>query len=449
MRYILLLIVAVSLLSCDATKKSRKTTYHKSTKHRKTRTAHNKHKVKKPNWRIKQDKPPVKEDMPYDYGYNLTSEKKDAYDIALLMPMRAHRVNEAEPDKIPKSTLRFIEFWAGAKLALTDLNQKGIHLNVTAKDTKYSSADAKRIWRSLRNDPPDVIVGPYKRENVQYYAERAKDYGFTFVSPWISSPKITKNNPFYIQTKAGLRAHYETIFHHISKHYDADQVYIVIKEKDAAKRKLMEELYAEQSEEGEAVLPHFIEVNVDTVLRGHEMIDSSSLDWEAHSPMVFFLPYASNKDKMFVYSFMQKFELLTGTNDAVLYGLYKWLDFGEDVYDLINRMDVRVSVSGLVNPFNSATRQFRRRYFNIYGSLPGKDAYEGYDLFYYLGESLDKYGDKFQLHINTQKPVSRIHTVYDLQPVMSKTENRVEYFENIFVDLIEMKHYNFKRVGLR
>ncbi len=447
MRYLILWLVMLLFISCDVTKKSRKSSYHKPRTHR-THRKTAKDKVKKPSWKLKNDKPPIDDDMPYDYGYNLSSEKKEVYHIALLMPMRAYRIKEENPGKIPASTLRFIQFWAGAKMAIEDLADRGIKLNVTAHDTRYSTSEAKKLWRELRQDPPDLIIGPYKKENVQYYAEKARTSGFTIVSPWISSPKITSNNPFYVQTKAGLHSHYKLLLEHITQHYTPDQVYIVLKEKDQAKRKLLEDMYADQNKGEAATLPHFLEVNVDTVLRGRVMIDSSALDWGSKGPMVFLLPYSSNKDKGFVYSFMQKLEILTGTKDAVLYGLYKWLDYGEDVLDLMNRMDVRISVSGLVNPFNGPTKQFRNRYFDKYGEAPGKDAYEGYDLFYYLGKSLDKYGDKFQLLCSKNEPVARIHTVYNLQPVMSKTENRVEYFENKFVSLVKVEHYNFILVGM-
>ncbi len=448
MKYFIVALSITVLAGCGITHKTQhqpRTKTHRSHPH--PARTHSNH-VKRPNWKVKQEKAPITDDMPYDYGYNLKSEKKSGYDVVLLLPMRANRVTEENRDKIPGSTLRFIQFWAGAKMAIQDLNNEGVHLNVSAKDTRYSEEDAKRIWRDMRSSPPDVVVGPYKRSSVQYYSERAKAHDFTHVSPWISSPKITKNNPFYIQTKAGLRAHYQTIFNHIAQNYDPEQVYIVIKEKDKSKKKLMEEIYSEVQGSSEGKMPHFIEVNVDTVLRGHTMIDSASLDWASDRPLVFFLPYASNKDKMFVYSFMQKFELLSGTNETVLYGLYKWLDFGDGVYDLLNRMDVRLSVSGLVNPFNSATRQFRKRYFSQYGEVPGNDAYEGYDLFYFLGKSLDKFGNKFQLSLSKGEPISRIHTVYDIRPVLNNAENRVEYFENGFVDLIRLEHYNFQRVKI-
>ena len=73
-------------------------------------------------------------------------------------------------------------------MALDELGDEGVRLNVNVYDSKASENTVRDL---LRTDPDlpnsHLIVGPYRRQNVQKVADYAKKENITFISPYSAS----------------------------------------------------------------------------------------------------------------------------------------------------------------------------------------------------------------------------------------------------------------------
>ena len=73
-------------------------------------------------------------------------------------------------------------------MALDELGDQGVRLNVNVYDSKASENTVRDL---LRTDPDlpnsHLIIGPYRRQNVQKVADYAKKENITFISPYSAS----------------------------------------------------------------------------------------------------------------------------------------------------------------------------------------------------------------------------------------------------------------------
>lgn len=446
-KWVFLLLFGILMTGCDtiklATNSSRPTKKHRPSG-KKRRTA----KVDTVKWRKipgKGNDGPITDDLPIDSGYDLTSYKKDVYELVMMIPLRS-KIN-MNKSKWTKSAFRFVNYYAGVEMAVEELNRDGEFIKLHVYDSEYSPQKVQQLWRKKELRSADVVIGPYHKKAMSYSVKKAVEYEKTLVSPWISAKNITVNNPFYIQIRAGLFSHYYKMLDHAYKAFDDDQIYVLLKKGDLKKRNELMDIAGQMKMGEHEIHLNFLEVDTDTVQFGKYVVDTTIMD--RHDNTVFILPYAGSKDNDFVYDFLQKLELIKNHRNVVIYGMYKWLDYTEEIYEYINRLDVRICVNGLVDPNNEQVKKFKVKYYNKFGTLPSDDALEGYDLMMFIGKQLRKEGNKFHLTTPHKKQVG-LQTVYDIQPIINTSENKLrpdlDYYENAFVEIIELQHYRFERV---
>ena len=445
-KWMFLLMVGLLMGSCDTIKLATNTS--RPTKKRRPASKNrNTVKVDTVKWRKIPEKGdgPITDDLPMDSGYDLTSYKKDVYNVAMMIPLRS-RINRNKT-KWTKRAFRFVNYYAGVQMAMEDLNRKGKVIALNVYDSEYSPQKVQQLWRKKELRSADVVIGPYHKQAMSYSVKKAKEYEKTLVSPWISAKNLTTNNPFYIQIRAGLFSHYYKMLDNAYKDFDDDQIYILLKKGDLKKRNELMDIAGQMNIDERNIHLNFLYLDLDTVQFGKYVVDTTIMD--QHDKSVFILPYAGSKDNDFVYDFLQKLELIKNNRNVIIYGMYKWLDYTEEIYEYINRMDVRICVNGLVDPNNEQVKKFKERYYEKFGALPTDDAIEGYDLMLFIGEQLKKSGNKFHLTAHPKKQVG-LQTVYDIQPIINTSGDKLrpdlDYYENAFVELIDLRHYRFERL---
>jgi len=362
-----------------------------------------------------------------------------AYRVLALMPFKTLD-NDSTASKINTGSLRFVQFYAGIKMALEELdNEPGKKIILDVYDTQ-SGDDTKNILAKYETTPPHLIIGPQKSESVKFTAEWAKAHETSLISPWVSSSTITERNPYYIQAKAGLAAHYKLLNEHARKNYPVKNIYLISKSTEESKSRFFNDstLYSESI--SEKVIPE------DELGTSQELLLTPLLKEEGST--VFILPLTSSKDENYIYQFLRRVSIEKGTKDVVVYGTYKWLELKSDIIDYLNIQKIRLSISNYIDNDQSDVRNFKKKYFEKYREYPTEEALEGYDVVKFSIRALRNYGPDFQWKdMNTT--ANYLETSYRLIPIykskkISEDPMDADYFENSFIKIVELRSNKFK-----
>jgi hypothetical protein len=376
---------------------------------------------------------------------NYGSEILTSYNVSIVLPFLSHRFDATSEDVYPDSRYA-LNFYAGARMALDELGDEGVRLNVNVYDSKAS----ENTIRDLLRTNPDLsnshlIVGPYRRQNVQRVADYAKKENITFISPYSASANLSSSNPFYLQVSPTLQSHCEAITRHALEKYRSDQIVLVCREKPEEVARLKYFQDALKLEEGVDVEP-FEEFRIST-----QSVDLAEMDLlpflELRDTSVFILPSWSNET--FIYSFLRKLDVSRDASSyIVVYGMPQWMQYEKIDYDYFEKLNVHVSSDSHIDNLSNDIQFFKRRFYDRYGAIPTSDAYLGYDVMLFGGRMLQKYGTKFQYSLDMEDK-RYLHTKFNfekvVQPGTTGQENRpVDRFENKYINILKFSDYQFK-----
>jgi hypothetical protein len=381
-----------------------------------------------------------------EYG----TEFYTAYDVAIILPFLTDRFNEASSE-IYENSKWALNYYAGAKMALDELNDEGLKLNVTVMDSKAAERQVGNLLGTrseLFNS--HLIIGPYRRDNVRMVAEYAKRNGITFISPHNASSNISKDNPNHIQVSPTLQTHCSAITRHARERYSRDKIVLVTRDKPAEVARLAyfqnENFLIEGAKHDSLLLKEYIIKD--------EGGDFNNMDLTQFiipgDTTVFVVPSWSNET--FVYSFLAYAKIAQGLNSTVIvYGMPQWMEYERVDFELYESMNVHVSTDTYLDFYNTDIGFFRKRYFDRYGTSPTEEAFLGYDVMLYFGRMLNKYGTKFQYFLESD-PRQMLHTRFDFERVVELENARfvdterlpIERFENKHVNILKFINYQFQ-----
>ncbi|MBK7410699.1 MAG: amino acid ABC transporter substrate-binding protein [Saprospirales bacterium] len=368
--------------------------------------------------------------------------------IAMLLPFMSDRYSASSPNFYETSKWA-IHFYCGVKLAIEDLEKEGISFQLDLFDSKASEDEVSRLLSTdSRFQQADLIIGPYRSNNLKLVAEFGKRYEVPIVSPYSAASGISSENPYFIQVNPSLKAHCTAITNHVRERYSADQVVLVV-------RNQPDEL---------SRLQYFQDANrafftyADTARLQEYIVSDNSADYntidvtpylQSDKKMVFIIPSWANES--FVYSLLRKIKLAkTNLSEVVVYGMPRWMEFEQIMdYDLYEDLDVHVSSSFYSDDFDESVKAFNRRYFGAFGELPLEEAFVGYEVVRYFVHQIKEEGDKFLERLDS-KDATNLYTTYqfrkivDMPMVSDDFRRRFGRYENEYVHILEFKDYYFQ-----
>ncbi len=362
----------------------------------------------------------------------ITTATKEQYNIALLIPFNARTATGNK--LIEKGTIenRFIQFYTGMKMAFDEYSgSSSMQIDV------YDSSDGAMSTNTLSQ--ADVIIGPYDKTKIKNAALVAKENDAVLISPWQASKRIAQKNPNYVQLKPNLEDHYYAIAEDALDHFSTENVYLLGREKttDKARFKYFQE-FAANYKSREAFQELLI--SDDSLKYGETVFDSTLFEKD----IALIIPNWKSADESFVYSCMRRLRVEKSTQKVTVYGMPIMAESDKMNYDLYLNLNATVAQSRFFDKNNSFVKQFRSRYFNLYNTLPGKDACEGYDIGKYVLKNLDAYGKSFQFFLEEDQSQYLISSFnvsrYLVDPEEDPNDKKnIEYFLNNKVQII---HFN-------
>ncbi len=379
---------------------------------------------------------------------DLNTEKKETYNVSLILPFLSQ--NFSSSSKISKFSNWGLQYYAGTKLAMEDLENSGVKLNISVFDSKGEYGKVLSLTSKPQVQEADLIIGAYKKDNVKVLAKFAKENDITYISPHSASANISPNNPNYLQVSPTLSSHCKAMLRHARRTFRPEQIVLVATKNTVETKRFKyfneENRKLENDEEAPDLKTLLIPADFTKV---HE--DSIKPYLDPFKTTAFLVPSFSNET--FVNNFLRMLNIAKDAQPVRVYGLPQWMDFERIEFDYFENLDVHVTSSSNFDFDSNQAKEFKKKYYSNFGEIPEQPAFLGYDLMMYVGQALNKYGDKFQGYAEVVNAPNLQHR-FDFQPIIngklddaSGVKPTVEQFENKQVYLLQFKNYQFKKVN--
>ncbi len=372
-------------------------------------------------------------------------ELKDRYRIVVALPFLAGVTETNNPNASGSVSRWAINFYGGMKLAGEQLTGEGVNLDIQAVDTKADEQVMESLVKTPYFSGSDVIIGPYRRDNIRIAAEFALRSQKVLVSPYSAVSNLVGNNPNLVQVNPSLESHCRALMKHARREFDPEDILIFTRENPAEKACVEYLQKANLEMTGAPDVPPVKEhvfatstyagINVAPLIRGKDQVALIIPSW-AEPNFVFFL-------------LRRIAEARAEGQTVVVYGMPQWMEYENFEYEFFEKLHVRVSSNAYLDPLSPEVRNFRQRYFDAYGTAPDLAAVQGYDLLIYLGRMLKEYGRFFQFFLDVN-PEQYLHTRYEFQAIPSPGAtvndrlNQIARFENAYVNILEFRDFQFQ-----
>lgn len=414
-------------------------------------------KVDTVQWKeLSEDKfPPIKTDTPITGGTKPTPGEPTpgpgntggagdgTGDISILLPFLANSSSSG----VPSNSLWALNFYAGAKLAYEGLEADGSKFKVSVMDTEASTGKVGNLLKSGDLPNSDLIIGPYKRETVEVMQAFSKRNKVPLVVPYTAQMGMAEDNHFYIQVNPSLKSHCEAITKHIRKKHQPENVVLVALDLPEEKARFKYFQDANTLIEKGKTGKKFQELLVSERGASFHNIDVAKYI-KPGATTVFVVPSWSNQT--FIYSLLRHLLSKQGEGeDIIVYGMSMWLDFEQIDFEYYEKLRLHVSSASYINNNDERVRQFRRKYFDTYGTVPNEEAFLGYDVMLYFGKMLAKHGKGFPVKLDTS-PSDVLHGRFEFNRIVLYPERHKEdldYFdqlENTFVHILRFRDFHLQ-----
>ena len=302
-------------------------------------------------------------------------------EITLLLPLDGlHADFTAAPD--PKRS-RFIQFYAGASMAMQYLDSIGLRVNLQSYDTKVSGDFLSNLTGQHQLKTSDVILGPYDKEDIELVAAYGQSNKTMVISPWMPAYSPEKENPYFIQMNPGLGTHAQAIIKYIEDTWPLDKVYIVSRDNPVELNRIQLFKKSATIEIEDLIIKDGTPDLINTDL--HQLMSESG-------KTIFILPYYLKTDETFVNSFLRKLHADKDTREVIIFGLPQWLGFSNLNPNYLESLSAHLSMSSFIDVNHPRYAAFRNRFFQTYHYVPDLNAYQGYDLVIWMANQLKTAG---------------------------------------------------------
>lgn len=468
--YVIFIAIAILLSGCDPTKKAAKTptqevgeldeimASRKYDRRTGTYTYDNvsKEKVDTINWKSDRNQTPpitsdVKEEEPVDVPTtNLLPETefKPTYSVALVLPFIAQNVS-THSTSLSKKSQAAIEFYSGAKMAIPQLEGYGVSLDLNIIDAKSRDGGVQHLLSNSQFTNADLVIGPMRSKNIRALAGYFEGSNTTFVSPVFPSDGILNTNPNHVQVSPSKETHYEAILKHARRNNNIKNIVIAGSLKKKSRIHTLQRMHFKL--EGSMKADSLTELYVDEMDPKYNELDLTDYIIEGERT-VFIIPAYLSSEETFAYSLLRLIDLAKGENEVVVYGMPNWQSFKNVNLDYFEKLQLHITSNYFIDPYDSSYKNFRRRYFETYGTVPSETAIKGYDILLFFGRMLKKHGTKFQFRLDRENYKS-IHTEFRFNKILSEKDiekerfDRPLRFENTYLNVLAFKEAYFQKVN--
>ncbi|RYG04043.1 MAG: hypothetical protein EOO02_07035 [Chitinophagaceae bacterium] len=344
--------------------------------------------------------------------------------IAVLAPLYLDSVFVNGEYKFDKSFPRFlqpgIDFYQGVQYAIDSLKKEGVELDVNIYDTRAAGNSLKSIFDSPDFAGTDLVLAHVNMKDAQWLAYTAKSKNIPFVNVNFPNEAGVTDNPQYIILNSTLFTHCEGIYKFMQKNYALSPI-VVFRKKGAQEDRLT--AYLKDVEKNTSSVP--LKMKYVTLADNFTPQDvSAQLDANKTTVVL-----GASLDVNFATRLAQQLTALNASDRAnILVGMPNWdaINFTGTLY---KGLEIMYSTPFNIAPSDSAAARLSRNYYSTFYFNPGEMIYRGFETVYQFGHMLNEESPTpFQQQI--QKDTYKLFYDFNIQPVVNKKTNKIDYYEN-------------------
>jgi len=338
-------------------------------------------------------------------------------------------------DKIYTRSKLFIDFYQGALLALQNLKQLGVSLEVHVFDTQRDSNLVKEILKSSDLSDFDLFIGPMYGEILELVGDYAWEHQINIVSPLSLKNDFIEHNPYAFQVSPP----FDVQMHHASDYLNNFDIknYIVIHDGNNQDQqyisKFKTQLYAQMTED-----------NFDQI-RYHEIFYYDARDSvlkNSFTQGIQNIVIVPSSNRAFVTDVIGKLNGYSYEYDITVFGQPRWLSFENIELDNFHNTNTHLFSNSFIDYSKPEVLEFIRQYRLFFKGEPDKYAFQGYDITNYFCLALNKYGKDFRKCIHMHE-VNMLQTKFRFVPYSDQGG-----YQNTAIYILEYtKNYKLHKVA--
>lgn len=350
---------------------------------------------------------------------------KSAYNIAVLLPFMFDDINNTYRVERNKFVM---DLYAGMALAVDTLAKGTTTLNLFPYDTKRDAKITEEIFNLPEMKTMDLIVGPLFPEPLKVANDFSYANQINMVNPLITNSEVIRNNPFSFLFKAStenqalaaaemtidsIQNKYALVFYENNPKDSLNAYTYSQRIQEAGFEVLINagvvdttvrqayDLLTEKYEEG------YTKAQVDSILAVDNTCDiqerKSSItkdSIEYYQEFFTIAPdsighiYVASSKALFASSFISALSIRSDSTNLI--GQGDWKDFPTLTFEEMERLGIYFVDPEYIDNESGAFRDFRNKYLKQYKTDPSTNAIMGYEMMYYLGTMMARYGHYFQ-----------------------------------------------------
>lgn len=353
------------------------------------------------------------------------------YRVAVVLPFYSGADSSRFEDGINPQSSVAIDFYNAFMMAADTLTKQGMHLHLKVYDTENNASKVKRIISELKEEQPDLVIGPLFKNHAERVAESLEETGVRVVSP-LSRTVETGGHPNLIKCIPGEAARVAEFAFAINRYYlDANLVFLDFSERDGqGQTKELSQLVARLNPaEGRSHINRYQVVSIDGDLGLDSILDLALVDSMPN------LVVTLSEDKVFLSTLVGELRsgALSDSAGVRLLAPSRLMGINTLDFNYLNDLEVTMPNNDFVDYRDSGTSHFVSRYRERYLEEPSKYAFQGYDVgMFFLGK-LWYTGPYFDRAIQTRQRM--ISTGFNIRPTSEGG------YENNFLLLTRIMNY--------
>lgn len=311
--------------------------------------------------------------------------------ISLLVPFKLNeiRLKTATKAEVEKSAMA-IDFYQGFKLGIDSATAQGLNFKLNVYDTRDNNSQIEGLIKNDALSTSNLIVGPVYPDGLKYIKAYSIAKDIPVVNPLAATHPHEFNNPNLISIVNNIDLHAEKLGAYITKHYNPENsVLVLINPKDPGSQVLS------------GPLKTYFESNKKK-FTFQEYASVFTMELSLIKDKKYIIIVAS-PDRKFVIPTLDKLVKLKNSGlDIDLYGHPDWIKQNYNT-DKLQALNTAVTSSYKVDYKSNTVISFIKKYRTAFNFEPGEYSFKGFDVGFYFGNLISKYGKDYLKHITEEK----------------------------------------------
>lgn len=319
----------------------------------------------------------------------------------------------------PKFINPGLEFYEGAQLALDSLSREGVPLEVFVYDTKSTTESLAQLLIRAEKDSTEIILAHCSSNDIRPLANEGLRRNIPVINVNLPNEGGVTGNPFFVVLNSTLKTQCEGIYRHIQKYYATNEIIMF------RKKGMLED----------RIKNYFVDFGKSTVsvplkIKYVDVTDSFSvnqlkaqLDSNDNS-----LCISGSLDENFGKRLVQQLASMRKQYPVTVMGMPTWdaiKDFSKTEYKGI---EIIYSTPFYHSKVDRISTDISNYFTTKMYARPSDMVFRGYEVTWKYAKMLLQYGKDISSNMGAKQ--KKLFTDFDIQPVLSKQNMTLDYFEN-------------------